>query len=91
MKTVLMTHKRHSACCSLSYVEWLAVLLEREASLRRDKRLATRLRYTKLRQQACVEDFDYRTPRGLDRALFARLAEGARQCRRPPGYRGQKW
>jgi hypothetical protein len=29
-----------------------------------------RLRYAKLRQQACVEDVDYRSPRGLDRTLF---------------------
>ena len=54
---------------SLGHAEWLALLLEREASLRHDKRLATRLRYAKLRQQACVEDIDYRTPRGLDRPL----------------------
>lgn len=46
---------------SLGHAEWLALLLEREASLRHDKRLATRLRYAKLRQQACVEDIDYRT------------------------------
>jgi len=61
---------------SLGHTEWLALLLEREASLRHDKRLATRLRYAKLRQQACVEDIDYRTPRGLDRPLFAKLVEG---------------
>ena len=61
---------------SLGHAEWLALLLEREASLRRDKRLSTRLRYAKLRQQACVEDIDYRTPRGLDRALFPKLVEG---------------
>ncbi|MHB0790119.1 hypothetical protein [Bradyrhizobium sp. 5.13L] len=30
------------------------LLLEREASLRHDKRLATRLRYARLRQQACL-------------------------------------
>lgn len=60
----------------LGHAEWLALLLEREASLRHDKRLATRLRHAKLRQQACVEDIDYRTPRGLDRALFAKLVEG---------------
>ncbi|MGY4158036.1 hypothetical protein ACVINW_003878 [Bradyrhizobium sp. USDA 4461] len=41
----------------------------------RDKRLIVRLRYAKLRQQACVEDVGYRTARGLDRTLFARLAE----------------
>jgi DNA replication protein DnaC len=61
---------------SLSHAEWLALLLEREASVRHDKRLSARLRYAKLRQQACVEDIDYRTPRGLDRSLFAKLVEG---------------
>ncbi|MET4519044.1 DNA replication protein DnaC [Bradyrhizobium sp. I1.7.5] len=54
---------------SLGHAVWLALLLEREVSLRHDKRLATRLRHAKLRQQACVEDVDYRTPRDLDRAL----------------------
>jgi DNA replication protein DnaC len=61
---------------SLGHAEWLALMLEREASLRRDKRFSARLRYARLRQQACVEDIDYRTPRGLDRSLFAKLAEG---------------
>lgn len=61
---------------SLGHAEWLALLLEREASLRRDKRLTVRLRHAKLRQQACVEDIDYRTQRGLDRSLFGKLVEG---------------
>ncbi|MET4324158.1 DNA replication protein DnaC [Bradyrhizobium sp. RT5a] len=61
---------------SLGHAEWLARLLEREVSLRHNKRLATRLHYAKLRQQAWVEDVDYRTPRGLDRALYASLVEG---------------
>ncbi|WP_247301419.1 ATP-binding protein [Bradyrhizobium sp. 179] len=61
---------------SLGHAEWLALLLEREASLRRDKRLLKRLQYAKLRQQACVEDIDYRTPRGLDRSLLTMLVEG---------------
>jgi DNA replication protein DnaC len=56
--------------------DWLALLLDREASLRRDKRLTARLRAAKLRQQASVEDVDYRAARGLDRALFQKLAEG---------------
>jgi DNA replication protein DnaC len=61
---------------SLAHAEWLALLLEREASLRHDRRLAARLRYAKLRQQACVEDVDYKAPRGLDRGQFRKLAEG---------------
>ena len=56
--------------------DWLALLLEREASLRRDKRLTARLRTARLRQQASVEDVDYRVARGLDRGLFQKLAEG---------------
>ena len=30
-----------------------------------------------LRQQASIEDVDYRSPRGLDRAVFQKLADGA--------------
>jgi DNA replication protein DnaC len=56
--------------------DWLALLLDREASLRRDKRLTARLRAARLRQQASVEDVDSRPARGLDRALFQKLAEG---------------
>ena len=60
----------------LSHPEWLGLLLDREASLRQDKRLAARLRVAKLRQQACVEDIDYRSPRGLDRAMMQKLVNG---------------
>jgi DNA replication protein DnaC len=60
----------------LSHPEWLGLLLDREASLRQDKRLAARLRVAKLRQQACVEDIDYRSPRGLDRAMMQKLING---------------
>ena len=60
----------------LSHPEWLGLLLDREASLRQDKRMAARLRAAKLRQQACVEDIDYRSPRGLDRAMMQKLVDG---------------
>jgi DNA replication protein DnaC len=61
---------------ALGHHEWLGLLLDRETSWRRDKRLATRLRIAKLRHQAAIEDVDYRSPRGLDRTLFQKLAEG---------------
>ena len=60
----------------LAHADWLALLLDREASWRRDKRLTARLRAAKLRQQASIEDVDYRAARGLDRALFQKLSEG---------------
>jgi len=34
------------------------------------------LRVAKLRQQASVEDVDYRAARGLDRGLFQKLSTG---------------
>ena len=60
----------------LDRLEWLTLLLDREAALRHDKRFTSRLRAARLRQQAAVEDVDNRSPRGLDRALFQKLAEG---------------
>ena len=60
----------------LTHAEWLGLLLDREVSQRRDKRLAARLRYARLRHHAAIEDVDYRAPRGLDRVLFKKLAEG---------------
>ena len=60
----------------IAHADWLALLLDMEASWRRDKRLTARLRAAKLRQQASIEDIDYRAARGLDRALFQKLSEG---------------
>jgi DNA replication protein DnaC len=59
---------------SLEHAEWLALLLEHEATLRRQKRFESRARAARLRQAASVEDVDYRAARGLDRALFLKLA-----------------
>ena len=67
----------------LDHAEWLALLLDREGADREDRRLKARLRYTRLRHQAAVEDVDYRTPRGLDRALFQKLALGFLQAKSP--------
>ena len=60
----------------LTHAEWLGLLLDHEATDRQDRRLKARLRYARLRHQASIEDVDYRTARGLDRALFQALAGG---------------
>ena len=61
---------------TLTHADWLGLLVDREMTHRRDKRLVARLRYARLRHHAVVEDVDYRAPRGLDRALFHKLAAG---------------
>ena len=58
----------------LSFEERLGLLVDREMTERENRRLQTRLRKARLRQSACIEDIDYRHPRGLDKALMASLA-----------------
>ncbi len=58
----------------LSFEERLGLLVDREMTEREDRRLKSRLRQAKLRQTACVEDIDYRHPRGLDKSLLLDLA-----------------
>lgn len=60
----------------LSFEERLGLLVDREAAHRDTKRLATRLKFAALRHDACVENIDLRTPRGIDRAVFAKLIAG---------------
>jgi DNA replication protein DnaC len=60
----------------LSFEERLGLLVDRELTEREDRRLQTRLRQARLKQSACLEDLDTRTPRGLDKALITQLATG---------------
>ena len=60
---------------SLSFDERLGLLVDREAEARDSRRLALRLKAAKLRQEACVEDIDFRAPRGLDRSVIMSLAQ----------------
>lgn len=61
---------------SLSFVERLGLLVDRELTERDDKRLSSRLRQARLKHNACLEDIDYRSPRGLDKALILQLSSG---------------
>jgi DNA replication protein DnaC len=60
----------------LSFDERLAMLIDREEVGRHNAALAQRLRLARLRQAVCLEDVDYRMPRGLDRTLLRSLASG---------------
>lgn len=59
---------------ALSFEERLGLLVDREMTERDNRRLKTRLHKANLRQSACLEDLDYRPPRGLDKSLITRLA-----------------
>ncbi|HVH88527.1 MAG TPA: IS21-like element helper ATPase IstB [Terriglobales bacterium] len=58
----------------LSFEEKLSLMVDRLWTWRQNQALARRLRYAKMRGNACVENIDYRTTRGLDRNLMRSLA-----------------
>jgi len=58
----------------MGFEERLGLLIDREASVRETRRMKTRLKKAKLRQNACIEDIDFSHPRELDRGLVMHLA-----------------
>src|SRR5262249_10992409 len=73
MYQALVEQMQMPEVAALSFEERLGLLVDRESTERENRRLTTRLRQAKLRQTACIEDIDYRYPRGLDKALMTRL------------------
>ena len=59
---------------SLGFEERFGLLIDREMTERENRRLDTRLNKAKLRHSCCVEDLDFKTSRGLDKALILSLA-----------------
>ena len=63
-----------ASATDLSPTDLVGLLVDAEANYRDNRKLQTRLRNAKLRQQASVEDIDYRHPRGLSKPLLLDLA-----------------
>jgi DNA replication protein DnaC len=76
MAKALEEQRRQPDVAALAFEERLALLVDREAIERENKRLVSRLKFAGLRQNAAVEDLDTKAVRGLDKALFAKLAAG---------------
>lgn len=57
----------------LTVQERLAFMVEREWSDRQERRLNRRLKSAILREEACVENINYRHPRGLDKSVMQKL------------------
>lgn len=59
----------------LDFDERLGLMIEHEITERASARLAQRLRWARLPQQAALEDLDTRTPRGLDPRQLAQVRD----------------
>jgi DNA replication protein DnaC len=58
----------------LSFEERFALLVDRQWTWKEDRRMKRLLQNAKLKINGCIEDIDYKTPRGLDKSLILRLA-----------------
>lgn len=69
--------QKQDGTAALSHAEWLGLLIDRESSSRETKRFESRMRTAKLRYVgASPEDVDYKSRRGLDKALFQKMLTG---------------
>jgi DNA replication protein DnaC len=75
MATALREQIEGTQYLELSFEDRLGMLVDREVTWRDSRRLATRLKAAKLRHAGCIEDIDFRAPRGLDRSVILSLAQ----------------
>ena len=75
MADALKTQQQDPAARELSFLDRLAMLIDQQWNWRQNQTLARRLHTAKLRGNACVEEIDFRTARGLDKSVIRGLAQ----------------
>jgi DNA replication protein DnaC len=73
MAQALEEQRRQPDISQLDFEERLGLLVERQWLWRENRGLAARLHRAQLKVTACLEDIDYRHPRGLKRAQIEQL------------------
>lgn len=76
MARALEEQRRQPDITTLAFEQRLALMIDREAIERDNRRLANRLKFAGLRQNAAIEDIDFKAARGLDRTLLHQLMAG---------------
>jgi DNA replication protein DnaC len=71
----LLEQREHADYAALGFEDRLAMLVDRELTERRNRKLERALKTAKLRFPATVEGIDFRRHRGLERAQILALAE----------------
>lgn len=75
MAEAFRAQSEQTGIAELSFEERFALLVDQQWNWRQNRALERRLAQAKLRQRASVEDIDFRSPRGLDRALVRSLTQ----------------
>jgi len=74
MLEALKEQRQINAYADLSFEERLGMLVDREVTVRENRRMACRMKAAALRLPAAVEDINFRHPRGLDKSVLLSLA-----------------
>lgn len=73
MAEALCEQRRQAEMTELDFEERLGLLVERQWLWRQDRSLCARIAYAGFKVPACIEDINYRHPRGLKRAHIDQL------------------
>jgi DNA replication protein DnaC len=71
----LKAQQQDPAASELSFQERLAMLIDQQWNWRENQALDRRMKAAKLRGNACIEEIDYRTARGLDKSVIRSLTQ----------------
>ena len=80
MAKALEEQRKQPDIAALSFEERLALMVDREAIERENKRLVSRLKFASLRQSAVVEDVDMKSP--TTDAIYAHPCDARDACNR---------
>ena len=58
----------------LSFEERFSLLVDRQVTYQEERKMKRLLLNARLKINACIEDIDYKTPRGIDKSVILRLA-----------------
>src|SRR5262245_21827347 len=76
MAEALKAQEQDPSARELSFLERFGLLVDQQWNWRENQALARRLKNAKLRTpNACVEEIDYRTTRGLDKSVIRSLTQ----------------
>ena len=75
MVEALKAQQQDASAGELTFNERLAMLVDQQWNWKENQALARRMKAARLRGNACIEEIDFRTSRGIDKSVIRALAQ----------------
>lgn len=75
MADAFKEYRQQPSYHDLPFEEHFALLVDRQWTWKENRRMQRLLKSARLKINACIEDIDFRTPRGLDKSVILSLAD----------------